>query len=335
MNTGAAKRREQKPEADPLAAFASESGGPELRAFPSESDPTPGAPKDPPDTDLAEQRLSTPRSGWAVFVRVAGAAAIGVALGLLYPTFLPSTPEPEPVPPTSTPSPPASATSPPVAAAPDSSQPLATATPPAVAPPVPSAAPPPSDAASARTSVPRPAPPANSDAASAPEAIVPPTESASPLVLGVIPPAVAEPIVPDSPAPPAPVVEAVEARAAAAPPIAPTTIPDADDRPRIRAILDAYTAAYERLDAVSAATLWPGVDTRALTRAFSTLSRQSVSFDRCEITINGARATAECDGAIEYVRRVGDSTPHSRTTSGAFAFDRAAGTWRISNVTAR
>lgn len=78
-----------------------------------------------------------------------------------------------------------------------------------------------------------------------------------------------------------------------------------------------------------------GWDTRALTRAFSTLSRQNVSFDRCEITVDGARATAQCDGAIEYVRRVGDSTPHSRTTSWAFALDRAAGTWRISNVTAR
>ena len=165
-------------------------------------------------------------------------------------------------------------------------------------------------------------------------AIVPPAESAGPLVLGVSPPAVA-PIVPEPAVPPAPAVESIEARAAPALPPGPAPVLDSDDRPRIRAILDAYTAAYERLDAVSAASLWPGVDTRALTRAFSTLSRQNVSFDRCEITVDGARATAQCDGAIEYVRRVGDSTPHSRTTSWAFAFDRAAGTWRISNVTAR
>jgi hypothetical protein len=60
-----------------------------------------------------------------------------------------------------------------------------------------------------------------------------------------------------------------------------------------------------------------------------------VSFDRCEITVDGERATAQCDGAIECVRRVGDSTPHSRSTSWAFAFDRTAGAWRISKVTAR
>jgi hypothetical protein len=116
-------------------------------------------------------------------------------------------------------------------------------------------------------------------------------------------------------------------------------VPDAprppSDQERIRALLDAYTAAYERLDAVSAASLWPGVDTRALTRAFSTLSRQDVSFNRCDIGVAGTLATARCQGVIEYVPRVGETTPQSRTTAWVFALDRRAGEWRITNVSAR
>ena len=330
MSTGAAKRRQQKSEDDALAAFPSESGSPELRAFPSETDPSARGPLESTATGAAA-RHPPPSSRWMAVVRVAGAAAVGVALGLLYPTFLPSPPESGPAPPAPSNTPPAPATSSPVPAERQTSQPAAPAKPPSVVPPTPAAAARPNDAAVRVAQAPRAAPPAIPHVRGVP-AIGPPFESASPLVRGVIPPAVAEPIVPDAAAPPAP---AVEARVNETPALTSAPIPDSDDRPRIRAILDAYSAAYERLDAVSPASLWPGVDTRALTRAFSTLSRQNVSFDRCEITVDGARATAQCDGAIEYVRRVGDSTPHSRTTSWAFAFDRAAGTWRISNVTAR
>lgn len=100
-------------------------------------------------------------------------------------------------------------------------------------------------------------------------------------------------------------------------------------------MLDAYRGAYERLDAVSVATLWPGVDAQALKRAFSTLSRQRVFFDRCTINVTGTQATAQCAGAIEYVRSGGDATPQSRSTSWAFVLSRSGGDWRIATITAR
>lgn len=121
----------------------------------------------------------------------------------------------------------------------------------------------------------------------------------------------------------------------ATPPASDAPAPPSDDRGRIRALLDAYTAAYERFDTAAAAALWPGVDTRALGRAFGSLSRQRVTFERCTTTIAGLEATSWCTGVIEYVRRVGDTTPQSRSTSWTFSFDRRTGDWRISNVSAR
>ena len=139
-----------------------------------------------------------------------------------------------------------------------------------------------------------------------------------PVVDGALPVSAEESVVPS------PAIDLVEGRA---------EMPD--DRRRIRAVLDDYRQAYERLDAVSTAALWPGVDTRGLTRAFGSLSRQRISFDRCDIRITGAQATAQCDGAIEYVRRVGDAAPQSRDISWSFALDQRASEWRIVNVSAR
>ncbi len=117
--------------------------------------------------------------------------------------------------------------------------------------------------------------------------------------------------------------------------VAETPVALPDDYTRIQAVLDAYTRAYERLDVVAVAILWPGVDTRALSRAFGTVSRQNVAFDRCDISVAGTHATANCDGVIEYVRSVGDAAPQSRSTSWMFALNHSAGDWRIATITAR
>jgi hypothetical protein len=107
------------------------------------------------------------------------------------------------------------------------------------------------------------------------------------------------------------------------------------DDEMIQSVIDAYRAHCERLDAASAATLWRGVDSRALSRAFSTLSSQTLTFDRCDIDVAGARGTAVCKGSLSYVRRFGDQTPQSRQLSWAFEFERDADRWMISSVTAR
>jgi hypothetical protein len=103
----------------------------------------------------------------------------------------------------------------------------------------------------------------------------------------------------------------------------------------IQRLLDAYEASYDRLDAVSAAMLWPGVDTGALSRAFSTLASQNVAFDHCAVDVLGGHATATCNGSVEYVRRVGDAAPQSRPLAWTFEFDHRAGRWLISRVTAK
>jgi hypothetical protein len=103
----------------------------------------------------------------------------------------------------------------------------------------------------------------------------------------------------------------------------------------IRSLLDAYRLAYERLDALAVAALWPGVDSRSLTRAFATLTTQQMTFDRCTITITGAVAIARCDGTLTYSRRIGDSGVQSRRMAWAFALERASGQWRISRINSR
>ncbi|HLG57911.1 MAG TPA: hypothetical protein VI485_21375 [Vicinamibacterales bacterium] len=123
-----------------------------------------------------------------------------------------------------------------------------------------------------------------------------------------------------------------ETELSAAPPA--VVSPVLTDRAAIDRVLHTYEDSYDRLDAPSAAAIWPRVDTRALSRAFSTLAQQDMSFDRCDVNILGARATARCTGAIRYVRRVGDQDPRVRQLSWSFALERISDRWQIASVTA-
>jgi hypothetical protein len=120
-------------------------------------------------------------------------------------------------------------------------------------------------------------------------------------------------------------------RALAAPAV---IVPPPSERSSIERVLEAYRDAYDRLDAPSAAVIWPRVDTRALNRAFSTLSEQDVLFDSCDLDIAGAKANARCVGEIRYVRRVGDQAPRVRKMSWSFALERVSDRWQIAQVTA-
>jgi hypothetical protein len=120
-------------------------------------------------------------------------------------------------------------------------------------------------------------------------------------------------------------------RALAAPAV---IVPPPSERSLIERVLEAYRDAYDRLDAPSAAVIWPRVDTRALNRAFSTLAEQDLLFDSCDLDIAGARANARCVGEIRYVRRVGDQAPRVRKMSWSFALERVSDRWQIAQVTA-
>lgn len=122
-------------------------------------------------------------------------------------------------------------------------------------------------------------------------------------------------------------VSPVPALPAITPPVA-----EFNNREAIQRVLTAYEDSYDRLDAPAAALLWKGVDTRALQRAFGALDSQDLSFEKCDLTIDGAQATAVCRGQLRYVRRVGTPTPHVLRGSWKIDFQRANDRWVISNV---
>jgi hypothetical protein len=148
---------------------------------------------------------------------------------------------------------------------------------------------------------------------------------------------------------PAPIAPAPEPVVAAAPPAAeavaiapvrPIEPRPVDrvtaDRNAIGDVLRSYQAAYKALDATSVSTIWQGLDTRALQRAFSTLTQQDVTFDRCDVRMTDAdRAVASCRGVLRFVPRIGDGEPQQRRLSWNFDFQRAADRWLISSVSAR
>jgi hypothetical protein len=132
---------------------------------------------------------------------------------------------------------------------------------------------------------------------------------------------------------PEPVRAEAPSAAPAAKPSLEVVIPPPADRAAIERVLQAYRDSYAKLDAPSAAVVWPRVDTRALSRAFSSLVQQSVTFDRCDLTVLGAKATAKCVGNIRYVRRVGDQLERVRRLSWTFALERvSADRWQIAQV---
>jgi hypothetical protein len=155
--------------------------------------------------------------------------------------------------------------------------------------------------------------------------------SMTPKAVPVAPAPVTAPAIP----PPAEwvvVVEPIEPRPLL--PSAPTTPVQTDNGEAIRRVLDAYRDSYDHLDASSAALIWRGVDTRALARAFSSLSSQALSFDQCDVRINGAQATARCSGELRYVRRVGAPTMHVLRLSWAIDLERNADRWVIASIKA-
>jgi hypothetical protein len=108
--------------------------------------------------------------------------------------------------------------------------------------------------------------------------------------------------------------------------------------PEVRAVGDVlakYQQVYNRLDASGAAAIWPGVDTKALSRSFAQLERQNMSFDDCSIVIIEGSAKAHCPGLLEYVPRVGNNRIRSERHSWTIELRRDDESWRILKVSAR
>ena len=137
-----------------------------------------------------------------------------------------------------------------------------------------------------------------------------------------------ERIAPETAARPA---EALTALPSAPPSEAATT---RSEEQSVRAALGRYESAYNRLDAVAAAGVWPGVNQRALASAFQGLSAQSISLGDCEIRVTGATARADCAGNARWTPKVGSGT-QSAARRWRFDLSNTGGAWVITQATTR
>jgi hypothetical protein len=121
------------------------------------------------------------------------------------------------------------------------------------------------------------------------------------------------------------------------PPAAVSIDPLIGDQAAIRRTLDVYRESYSALDASAVSMIWVGLDTRALQRAFASLSRQDLAFNHCDLDISAARTTARasCTGVLNYVRRIGSADEHQRQMSWAIDLVRNSDRWLIEKVTSR
>jgi hypothetical protein len=98
-------------------------------------------------------------------------------------------------------------------------------------------------------------------------------------------------------------------------------------------IVQEYRAAYERLDAAAAKSVWPTVDVRALGYAFGQLAEQRLNFESCGVSIRGNSASARCRGEAQYLPKVGNRRALVKAGEWVFDLARQDTSWHI--VTAR
>ena len=115
----------------------------------------------------------------------------------------------------------------------------------------------------------------------------------------------------------------------------PRTISNASEEQLIASTLQRYASAYEQLDVDLAQAVWPTVDRDALARAFKTLEYQQFNFDECRVRVGGQTASADCDGWVTFVPKVGSKD--ARTVARRWDFELSKGTesWRITQARMR
>jgi hypothetical protein len=118
-------------------------------------------------------------------------------------------------------------------------------------------------------------------------------------------------------------------------PLTPAVMPVVNDAGAIRQTLGRYRRALSGLDAGAARAVWPSVDERALGRAFAQLQEQELQFDKCEIAVAGAAATAHCGGHARYVPRIGGRAPRTDVRQWTFNLRKVSDEWVIDAVDAR
>jgi hypothetical protein len=98
--------------------------------------------------------------------------------------------------------------------------------------------------------------------------------------------------------------------------------------------LQNYERAYEAMNVMATAKVWPSVDRRALARAFTTLKSQGLTFESCEVSVSDTSATAHCRGTVEFVRKVGNPVPLTAPQEWRFTMRKFGTDWMIEDVAA-
>ena len=187
---------------------------------------------------------------------------------------------------------------------------------------------------------------------------VPSTPVSGTFAPDLAPPVATAPLLPPPPADePNPLPPAVETLPRATPPASPSIIaspspavparpePEAPapaavdraltaEREAVLLTLNQYEEALEGLNVGATVQVWPSVDRRALERAFSTLKSQGLTFEDCSIVWDESTATAQCDGTLEFVRRVGRPVPFTTQQRWVFRMRKVGSDWQIGDVTA-
>ncbi len=105
------------------------------------------------------------------------------------------------------------------------------------------------------------------------------------------------------------------------------------DTAGVQQTLSQYANAYRALNVGVAAEVWPSVDRQALGRAFATLKSQALLFEDCAVSIDGLSARASCRGTIQYVPKVGSSTPRVQAQHWIFTMRKVGADWKIEQMT--
>jgi hypothetical protein len=106
------------------------------------------------------------------------------------------------------------------------------------------------------------------------------------------------------------------------------------DEAGVQSVLQRYRSAFERLDAHSAAAVWPAVNENALARAFEGLHSQALTFDVCWVRLDDDVAAATCRGSARYIPKVGSREPRIEPRVWRFTLRKSGSDWRIENARA-
>jgi hypothetical protein len=107
-----------------------------------------------------------------------------------------------------------------------------------------------------------------------------------------------------------------------------------DDRVLVDQTLQRYRRAYNKLDARSAQAVYPAVNENALARAFDNLESQMLSFDSCDVDLQGRYAAVTCHGSSRYVPKIGNHEPRIESRVWSFTLRKDEDDWKIENARA-